>query len=111
MNLFSHHALSPDGTLPLGSLAGKHPIIVGTVARHFLPLLQHLGEQRSHRDRLGRGFSLAPADNTVNNRTHDVDFCVVEVQVAPSQPEEFTLAQTSRGIEKDEETRKECDVV
>jgi hypothetical protein len=64
------NALSPDGTLPLGSLAGKRPIIVGTVARHFPPLLQHLGEQRIHRDRLGRGFSLAPADNT-NNRTHD----------------------------------------
>ncbi|HXO34756.1 MAG TPA: hypothetical protein VN901_20655 [Candidatus Acidoferrales bacterium] len=47
----------------------------------------------------------------MNNRTHDADFCVVEVQVAPSQPEEFTLAQTSRGIEKDEETRKEFDVV
>jgi len=27
MNLFSHDALSPDGTLTFGSLAGKHPII------------------------------------------------------------------------------------
>lgn len=46
MNLFSHDALSPDGTLSFGSLAGKHPIIVGTVACYFPPLLQHLGQER-----------------------------------------------------------------
>src|SRR6266567_47193 len=106
MNLFSHDALSPDGTLAFGSLAGEHPIIGGTVRRHFPPLLQHLDKVRTHRDRLRRGLSFTPADNAVDNGTHNVDFTIVEVQVAPSQSEELALPQTSRDIEEDEETGK-----
>ena len=111
MDLSSHDALSPDGTLSLDSLAGKHPIIVGAVACRFPPLIQHLGEERIHRDRLRRGLRLAPTDNAVNDGAHDVDFAIVEIQVAPAQAEEFALPQTSCDIEKDEEARKGSDVV
>jgi hypothetical protein len=83
MDLFSHDALSPNGMLPFGSVAGKHPIVGGTIRRHFSPRRQHLDQVRPHRDWLRRGLSLTPADNPVDDRTHEVDFQVVEVQVAP----------------------------
>jgi hypothetical protein len=47
----------------------------------------------------------------VNDGAHDVDFAIVEVQVAPSQSEELALAQPSRDIEEDQQTGKGCDVV
>ena len=48
MNLFSHDALFPDGSLTFRSLAGKHPIICRREERHFPPLLQHLGLEGTH---------------------------------------------------------------
>src|SRR5580658_7432658 len=111
MNLFSHDALSPDGTLTFGSLAGKHPIISRREGRNLPPFLQHLGEERTHWDGLRGGFRLAPTDNSMDDGAQDVNFAIAEVQVAPSQTKEFALAQTCRDIEKDQETRQCSDVV
>src|SRR6202045_1800230 len=67
MDLFSHDALSPNGMLPFGSVAGKHPVVGGTIRRHFPPRRQHLDQGRTHRDRLRRGLRLTPADHPVDN--------------------------------------------
>ena len=112
MNLLSHDALSPDGTLAFGSLAGKYPIIVGAVACHFsaTPSTSRRAEgpsgSASHEDSV-----LHLTDDSVDDGAHDVDFAAVEIQVAPAQAEEFALPQTSCDIEKDQETRKGSDVV
>src|SRR5580658_760386 len=111
MNLFPHDALSPDGTLTFSSLARKYPIICRRRARNFPLFLPHLGQERTHRDRLRGGFRLAPTDNSMDDGTQDIDFAILEVQVAPLQAKEFALAQPSRHIQKDQETRKGCNVV
>ena len=92
-NVFSKDRCTPVRPSSFVQSARKDPVVTTYKLARLSPGDQRISELRMERDRLLRGLRLAATDDAEDDRSCDAEFSTFEVNVAPFEPEQFTLPQ------------------
>jgi hypothetical protein len=96
LDVMTQNCCSSVRLSPVVQSAGEYPIVTGLESGMLSPRNQRRGELRMHRNWLLRGFCLAAAFDSADNRSDDIQLPMFEINVPPLQAEEFALSQPGR---------------
>ena len=92
-NVFAKDGCAPVRPSSLVQSARKDPVLTTYKLARLSPRDQRISELRMERNRLLRGLRLAATDDAEDDRSCNAEFSTLEVNVAPLEPEQFTLPQ------------------